>query len=89
MQEGGGLDADTICQARAQQPSSGSIPVVVAGGDAAAVRGGGADGVAVRFDQLAPAAAALSGRPADTPAEQARAHVLAWLSGMPCCKQSG
>lgn len=75
VQEGGGLDAETIRQARAQQPSSGSIPVVVAGGDAAAVRGGGADGVAVRFDQLAPAAAALSGRPADTPAEQARPYV--------------
>lgn len=71
-QEGSGLDAGTIRAARAEQPSSGSIPVVVAGGDAAAVREGGADGVAVRFDQLAPAAAAFSGREPDTPASQAR-----------------
>ena len=71
-QEESGLDADTIRAARAEQPSSGSIPVVVAGGDAAAVREGGADGVAVRFDQLAPAAAAFSGREPDTPASQAR-----------------
>ncbi len=46
---------------------------MVAGGDAAAVRGGGADGVAVRFDALALAAAALSGREAASTAEQARA----------------
>ncbi|KAK9834814.1 hypothetical protein WJX81_000733 [Elliptochloris bilobata] len=80
--EGGGLDADTIRSARALQPSSGSIPVVVAGGDAAAVHGGGADGVAVRFDQLAPAAAALSGRLADTPAAQVAA-ILEALGGEP------
>ena len=85
MQEGGGLDAETIRQARAQQPSSGSIPVVVAGGDAAAVRDGGADGVAVRFDQLAPAAAALSGRPADTLAEQAR--LLHWCNRSQACQK--
>lgn len=83
VQEGGGLDSETIRQARAQQPSSGSIPVIVAGGDAGAVRDGGADGVAVRFDQLAPAAAALSGRPADTVAEQARPYVGVKLPGVP------
>ena len=79
-QEGSGLDAERIRAARAEQPSSGSIPVVVAGGDAAAVREGGADGVAVRFDQLARAAAAFSGREPDTPASQARGAVAFAIS---------
>lgn len=65
---------------------------MVAGGDAAAVRGGGADGVAVRFDALALAAAALSGREAASTAEQARASRLrgtlqsgGWLRGGVAC----